>query len=115
MKYSANFRQQDFYSWQDDLLTISTEITNTIDDNRVEEICKHFQCDLSEFREYLRIKRSQFKTNGDRIRAMSDEDLAAFLNHHGNIGCSIMGEWHSGMCAQPCHECWLKWLQEVNE
>ena len=49
----------------------------------------------------------QKETNADRIRAMSDEDLAKFI------------EWsdcppHDGVCDRDnitCSECWLNWLQ----
>ena len=55
------------------------------------------------------------RTNADRIRSMTDEELASFLNRHGNIGCSIMGKWESGMCSKPCAECWLEWLRQEAE
>lgn len=58
------------------------------------------------------------RTNGDRIRAMTDEELASY----------ITGIWYSfeempGMCdvcdassVQNCSECWLDWLkQEATE
>ena len=57
-------------------------------------------------------------TNADRIRAMTDEELASY----------ITGVWYSfeelpGMCdvceshtVQKCSECWLDWLkQEVKD
>lgn len=55
-------------------------------------------------------------TNADKIRAMTDEELEDLLRTTGVIGCSVMGDWHEGMCSKPCSECWLAWLkQEVNE
>lgn len=52
-------------------------------------------------------------TNADRIRAMTDEEMASFLYHSWdnaswcNGGCD--GEWN-------CEPCWLDWLkQEVDD
>lgn len=51
------------------------------------------------------------KTNADRIRNMSDEELAELLNN-----ANIMCEWKKGNCERSCIECTLKWLQaEVKE
>ena len=41
-------------------------------------------------------------TNADRIRAMSDEELAKWLEYEGG-----------GACAEVCG--WLKWLQSPEE
>lgn len=79
MEYTGKICQQDLYSWQDDLLTISTELINIIDGERAEEICRHFQCDLSDFREYLHIKYCRIKTNGDKLRSSTDEEIAEML------------------------------------
>lgn len=65
-------------------------------------------------------------TNADRIRAMSDEELAEFMNH----GACPPGEGVSELCyavqftiAQDedrgsvldmCNLCWLNWLREQN-
>lgn len=45
---------------------------------------------------------SQKKTNADRIRAMSDEELAKWLEYEGG-----------GACAEVCG--WLDWLQQPAE
>ena len=49
-------------------------------------------------------------TNADRIRAMSDEELATFMNCNGcppkNEGCND---------GQKCSLCWLEWLQQPAE
>lgn len=54
------------------------------------------------------------KTNADRIRAMTDEELAEFLNDVNMCLCSF------AMGKSPCDgencPCWLDWLkQEVTE
>ena len=47
-------------------------------------------------------------TNADRIRAMSDEELAEFLFNGDVEYC------HAGMCkaGETCRICCLKWLQQ---
>ena len=48
------------------------------------------------------IDHSKPKTNADRIRAMSDEELARWLEYEGG-----------GACAEMCG--WLNWLQQPAE
>ena len=47
------------------------------------------------------------KTNGDRIRAMTDEELAKILNG----GCPQGG----AKCHGSCETCWLDWLRSPVE
>lgn len=52
------------------------------------------------------------RTNADRIRAMSDEQLAEF---HVGQGCppgvDLFEMCDEGNAIPPvCHKCWLKWL-----
>ena len=53
------------------------------------------------------------QTNADRIRAMSDYELAETLCAMTNEGCP---PWHDAVCHNHgvCHdgECWLKWLKQ---
>ena len=54
------------------------------------------------------------RTNADRIRAMSDEELASTLGYC----CPAEGAVPESDCDAfgNCTECWLKWLkQEVDE
>lgn len=45
------------------------------------------------------------KTNGDRLRGMTDEELVKFLY---NTGCP----GHDFMCeGMDCRDCWRKWLE----
>lgn len=44
----------------------------------------------------------KFVTNGDRLRAMSDEELAEWLEYEGG-----------GACAEVCG--WLEWLKKPEE
>ena len=55
-------------------------------------------------------------TNADRIRAMSDEDLAGFLMKlmHNNVQCFGEGMFPYHPCPQEqnCKQCGLDWLQQ---
>lgn len=52
-------------------------------------------------------------TNGDRIRAMTDEELAEWFDLHGE--CNTCA-YHPAQCKTECNEGHLKWLkQEVSE
>ena len=54
------------------------------------------------------------KTNADRIRSMSDEELAVYMAFVGKVnkGCPVM----SINCQESCNKCWLDWLKgEVEE
>ena len=50
------------------------------------------------------------QTNADRIRAMSDEELAQFLNTRG-----CPSENHSNCFEMSCKHCWEKWLKQPAE
>ena len=53
----------------------------------------------------------QKQTNADRIRAMSDEELAEFMSKSSGCG----PEWDKEYCnsKQRCGEnCWLDWMRE---
>ena len=47
------------------------------------------------------------KTNADRIRAMTDEELAKIING----GCTPGG----AKCNGRCGTCWLEWLRSTVE
>lgn len=53
-------------------------------------------------------------TNADRIRAMSDGELADFLNNVNICDTRTNEECKSVFCAQ-CGECVLNWLQQPAE
>lgn len=61
------------------------------------------------------LSRKNYKpqTNADRIRAMSDEELAKLLD---NVRVSCGGVMGGRNCMADCRECWLDWLkQEAKE
>ena len=58
--------------------------------------------DILETLELFRGLAPEPQTNADRIRAMSDEELAKFLEYEGG-----------GACAEVCG--WLDWLQQPSK
>ena len=48
------------------------------------------------------------KTNADRIRSMTDEELAGWLRDFGD--CDGLNRRCKGFW--KCKECWLDWLKE---
>lgn len=67
-----------------------------------EEDCPYDECPIPDFS----------KTNADRIRAMSDEELAEFMEPYDS-GCPRWKE-KPIQCSKRtnCRECWLDWLRE---
>lgn len=53
--------------------------------------------------------RTEPTTNADRIRAMSDEELAKLLD---NVRVSCGGVMGGRNCMPNCKDCWLDWLRE---
>ena len=51
------------------------------------------------------------KTNSDKIRAMSDEELAKTLDYL--LGCPDTGD--CAKMSKDCKACWLEWLQHPVE
>ena len=49
------------------------------------------------------------KTNADRIRAMTDEELAEWVSSRKET-CPPIKEWKCSR--ESCHECWLAWLKQ---
>ena len=71
--------------------------------------CTYFirgECTAS-FCEYRRKK----QTNADRIRAMSDEELAKKLGR--GLGCPVTADCMK--MSGECKACWLDWLQQPAE
>lgn len=52
-------------------------------------------------------------SNADRIRAMTDEELAEFIAEVRNaITCVISDEDSCRNPDEPCQKCWLRWLNQ---
>lgn len=61
-------------------------------------------------------QKARVKTNADRIRAMSDEELAHLLTTgHGNFDCSVCKIGDQRKCDMECGERCLAWLQQPAE
>lgn len=57
-------------------------------------------------------------TNADRIRAMSDEELANVIARNAYTGaCNDFGISYDGKCCHDCEKCdaIIKWLQQPAE
>jgi len=55
------------------------------------------------------------KTNADRIRSMSDEELATLFNEYNNwrqVCPDFIGRVD---CNEDCLKCWLDWLKQEVE
>ena len=54
------------------------------------------------------------KTNADRIRSMTDEELAVYLEQRGS--CPTTKKWEDCNELNPdtkqCEQCWLDWLKQ---
>lgn len=53
-----------------------------------------------------------YTTNADRIRAMTDDELADFMNRDIS-GCPPTGDCNKA--SDDCKACWLDWLQQLAE
>ena len=60
--------------------------------------------------------KSKVQTNAERIRAMTDEELAEWIAETKITGCPGELTYKETMCdVESCVDCWLDWLkQEVN-
>ena len=101
-------RVEETYNWRGDVMEITRRIVHVTDESRLSNIANHFEVDLSEIREFLEMKQQQQRkphTNADRIRSMTDEELAEWL-------CDIAG-WLS-MYEGKMHPI-LDWLKQEAE
>lgn len=120
-----SFRVEEAYNWRDDNMEITRRIVHETDEARLNNIAEHFNVDLSEIREFLEMKRKKMQksqTNGDRIRAMTDEELAELIRD--NIDCSIckIEVFETITCpgslmadGKDCYDRWLDWLKQEYE
>lgn len=112
-----SFRVEEAYNWRDDIMGITRRIVHETDEARLNNIAEHFEVDLSEIREFIEMKRLAKRkpiTNADRIRLMSDEELAEMIKNPCDIGLHMPNEWCKKRdCGYQCSLDWLK--QEVKE
>ena len=81
------------WEWQKDILHEFHSVVDELDKKRAVTICDHFKIDLSDLRKFIDSKQKP-QTNADRIRSMTDEELAEWLEAH----CYQYG--------------WLEWLRK---
>lgn len=111
---SDSFYVEEAYNWCDDIMEITQRIVHETDEARLSNIAEHFEVDVSEIREFLEMKQQRKRkpiTNGDKIRRMSDEELAKFIGSveiKPYMRCQHC-EWDS------CVECCLDWLKQEAE
>ena len=90
-----------------------------IQDINPKEICNHIENgNLAEWCNAWRIaaKESlQPKTNADRIRAMSDEELAKFIPDWSYTGACKCDEQSYVDCNNECEKCVEEWLKQPAE
>ena len=53
------------------------------------------------------------KTNADRLRSMTDEELARWIATTADDNCPDTA--HERYCDNRCGECWLDWLKSPVE
>lgn len=64
----------------------------------------------NDFGQYVgRITAVKIITNADRIRAMTDEELAKWISSRKET-CPPIKAWKCSF--KSCHECWLEWLRK---
>lgn len=77
------------------------------------------ECRLSDGMECPHGVKAHKPTNADRIRSMSDEELAEFISRIeiGDFGPQVYGKTFCDMCKgqYECDDCRLWWLQQPAE
>ena len=107
-----HYTVEEYYSWEEDIFRVTHELIQELDNKRLTVICDHYNIDMSELREWLATKR-KWKTNADRIRNMSDEELASLFGSTcdcDNACCFIHNKGVS--CMNGCEAAWLEWLKK---
>ena len=113
-----SFRVEEAYSWRDDIMGITRRIVHGTDEARLNNIAEHFEVDLSEIREFLKMKQRQKRkpqTKADLIRAMSDEELAEFVAQQRFCAVSPMADKLGIDITQmfvKCRDIMLDWLRQ---
>ena len=82
---SDSFRVEESYNWRDDVMEITRRIVHDTDEARLSNIAEHFEVDLSEIREFLETKKKRTDkptTNADRLRSMTNGELAGWIYTH---------------------------------
>lgn len=91
-------------------------LQNPYDDNAVHDP-EHPYWIVQRSRPKCRLYRSKIKpiTNGDRIRAMTDEELAKFIPDWSYTGACKCDELPYADCKYECAKCVIEWLKQPAE
>ena len=76
------------------------------------------ECDKTMGSPFCCYEHEEKPTNADRIRAMSDEELAKLIVENAYTGaCNDFGIPHQGQCCHNCERCdaIIKWLKQPAE
>lgn len=82
---------------------------------RFPKLCKYPHTEDGECDKFCSFNTREVKTNADRIRAMSDEELAEFMCHNvsnGTVNCAFCSA--NEFCHMG-HNGWLDWLKQEAE
>lgn len=87
-------------------------------DQAIQQLREDYGVGLGEKKADVALVRHGTYTTGDRIRAMSDEELANTI-HAISLGWQGQTSWCDFHCENPgedgCDKCILKWLQQPAE
>ena len=72
----------------------------------------HFRCAECAADDYF-LWMGKKQTNADKIRQMSDEELAEYLNNELDACCGKPCDWNDP--STDCDTCWLDWLKQEVE
>ena len=108
---SKKYIVKETYDFHNDTFDIVRSVVEETDKAREEAIITHFKCDMSDFRKWLAEKKKPIITNADRIRSMSDEQLAREIEHIASCEDCPIRESHCDD-ENGCEWSWLNWLRE---
>ena len=110
-----SFYVEESYRWHSDVMDITSRIVHDTDEARLSNIAEHFEVDLSEIRDFIKTKLQRNHkpiTNADRIRAMSDEEMAQIFWETAACELCKLRKRH---CSDNFKGTWLDWLKQEAE
>ena len=95
------FQMEETYNWRDDIMEITLRIVHETDEARSGNKYTSSKAEYTAFQRKMEKQKQQRKpkTNADRIRAMTDEELADYLR------------WHDDLYSRYGMD-WLDWLKQ---
>ena len=117
----SNLTDKEIEDLQSIVADILASVCAMADKNNIDRdsMLKYLADMLTAFAEVASIQNYKFnRTNADRIRNMSDEELAEFLDIVGEDGISSQyADVPCDCCCEKteCSKCWKEWLQSEAE